>query len=189
MDARHRGHSKQYLVRWVGYDWDHNEWLLGKMLEDTEALDIWEAENGIDVWLVRRIEFFLAGRGVRMPSAPYYKLRPHTTRTMMALINHAFKCGRSTLRQYFYLLQRAITERGMYKSCLIFFICIQIQYNSQAVTAFGSFVKKFNRARGKRRWGQRTRRYIRKTTHYLNTLNFTWFVLTTCIYWKLWYSQ
>ena len=53
-----------------------------------------------------------------MPSAPYYKLRPHTTRMMTALIN---ECGRSTLRQYFYLLQRAITERGMYKSCLIFF--------------------------------------------------------------------
>lgn len=49
VDARHRGHSKQYLVRWVGYDWDHDEWLLGKMLEDTEALDIWEAEKGIDV--------------------------------------------------------------------------------------------------------------------------------------------
>ena len=31
--------------------------------------------------------------------------------------------------------------------------------------------------------------HIRKTTHYLNTLNFTWFVLTTCIYWKLWYNQ
>jgi hypothetical protein len=41
--------GKQYLVRWVGYDRDHDEWLSGKLLEDTEALDVWEAENGIDV--------------------------------------------------------------------------------------------------------------------------------------------
>ena len=49
VDARRRGRGKQYLVRWVGYDRDHDEWLSGKMLEDTEALDIWEAENGTDV--------------------------------------------------------------------------------------------------------------------------------------------
>ena len=49
VDARRRGRGKQYLVRWVGYDRDHDEWLSGKMLEDTEALDIWEAENGVDV--------------------------------------------------------------------------------------------------------------------------------------------
>jgi hypothetical protein len=47
VDARRRG--KQYLVRWVGYDRDHDEWLSGRMLEDTEALDIWEAENGTEV--------------------------------------------------------------------------------------------------------------------------------------------
>ena len=49
VDARRRGRGKQYLVRWVGYDRDHDEWLSGRMLEDTEALDIWEAENGVDV--------------------------------------------------------------------------------------------------------------------------------------------
>ena len=49
VDARHRGRGMQYLVRWVGYDRDHDEWLSGKMLEDTEALDIWEAENGTEV--------------------------------------------------------------------------------------------------------------------------------------------
>jgi hypothetical protein len=49
VDARRRGRGKQYLVRWVGYDRDHDEWLSGKMLDDTEALDIWEAENGTDV--------------------------------------------------------------------------------------------------------------------------------------------
>ncbi|KAF5376678.1 hypothetical protein D9615_007909 [Tricholomella constricta] len=49
VDARRRGRRKQYLVRWVGYDRDHDEWLPGRMVEDTEALDIWEAENGTDV--------------------------------------------------------------------------------------------------------------------------------------------
>ena len=49
VDARRRGRGKQYLVRWVGYDRDHDEWLSGKLLEDTEALDVWEAENGTDV--------------------------------------------------------------------------------------------------------------------------------------------
>jgi hypothetical protein len=33
----------------VGYDRDHDEWLSGKMLEETKALDIWEAENGMEV--------------------------------------------------------------------------------------------------------------------------------------------
>ena len=35
-------------------------------------------------------------------------------------------------------------------SPVLFFYSIQIQYNSQAVTAFDSLVKKFNGARGKR---------------------------------------
>ena len=43
-------------------------------------------------------------------------------------------------------------------SPVLFFYCIQIRYNSQAVTAFDSLVKKFNGARGKRQWGQRTQR-------------------------------
>ena len=49
VDTCHCGQGTQYLVRWVGYDRNHNEWLSGKMLEDTEALDIWEAENGTEV--------------------------------------------------------------------------------------------------------------------------------------------
>jgi hypothetical protein len=47
VDAQRRGRGTQYLVHWVGYD--HDKWLSGKMLEDTEALDIWEAENGTEV--------------------------------------------------------------------------------------------------------------------------------------------
>ena len=49
VDAWHRSWGTQYLVRWVGYNRDHDEWLLGRMLEDMEALEIWEAENGTEV--------------------------------------------------------------------------------------------------------------------------------------------
>ena len=49
VDAQRRGRGKQYLVRWVGYDHDHDEWLSRKLLEDTKALDVLEAENGTDV--------------------------------------------------------------------------------------------------------------------------------------------
>ena len=49
VDVHRRGRGKQYLVQWVGYDWDHDEWLSGKLLDDTEALDIWETENGTGV--------------------------------------------------------------------------------------------------------------------------------------------
>lgn len=31
VDARRRGRGKQYLVRWVGYDRDHDEWLSGRI--------------------------------------------------------------------------------------------------------------------------------------------------------------
>ena len=49
INTHRRGQGTQYLVRWVRYDHDHDEWLSGKMLEDTEALDIWEVENGTEV--------------------------------------------------------------------------------------------------------------------------------------------
>ena len=45
VDERIRGRGKQYLVHWVGYPKDHDEWLSGKMLEDNKALDIWERDN------------------------------------------------------------------------------------------------------------------------------------------------
>ncbi|KAG5649582.1 hypothetical protein H0H81_003001, partial [Sphagnurus paluster] len=45
VDARRRSRGVQYLVHWVGYDRDHDKWLSGKMVEDTVALNIWEAEN------------------------------------------------------------------------------------------------------------------------------------------------
>lgn len=51
VNTHHHGHGrkKQYLGRWVGYDQDHDEWLSSKLLKDTEALDIWEAENGTEI--------------------------------------------------------------------------------------------------------------------------------------------
>ena len=47
VDARRRGRGMQYLVRWVGYGKDHDEWIPGRMLQDNEALDIWEAKEGV----------------------------------------------------------------------------------------------------------------------------------------------
>ena len=41
LDSRRHGRGWQYLVRWVGYDAEHDHWLLGSALEDCEALDCW----------------------------------------------------------------------------------------------------------------------------------------------------
>jgi len=49
VDAQRRGRGKQYKVRWVGYPKSHDEWLPGRLVEDTEALDRWEAENGLEI--------------------------------------------------------------------------------------------------------------------------------------------
>lgn len=46
VDKRRRGRGVQYLVRWVGYGKDHDEWLPGRQLKDCEALDVWEKANG-----------------------------------------------------------------------------------------------------------------------------------------------
>ena len=40
-----RSRGIQYLVCWVGFDKKHDEWISGKMLQDNEALDIWERDN------------------------------------------------------------------------------------------------------------------------------------------------
>jgi hypothetical protein len=49
IDARKRGRGKQYLVRWIGFGKDHDEWLPRKELEETEALEIWEQQNGVEM--------------------------------------------------------------------------------------------------------------------------------------------
>jgi hypothetical protein len=41
VDERKRGHGTQYLVRWVGYPPDHDQWMPRRELEDCEALDNW----------------------------------------------------------------------------------------------------------------------------------------------------
>jgi hypothetical protein len=42
MDERVRGRGKQYLVRWVGFGPEHDEWIPRSRLLDNEALDLWE---------------------------------------------------------------------------------------------------------------------------------------------------
>ena len=46
LDAQPRGCGHQYLVRWVGYGPEDNEWLPGRMLQDCEALDRWIESGG-----------------------------------------------------------------------------------------------------------------------------------------------
>jgi hypothetical protein len=36
-------------VQYIGFGKEHDDWHPGKEMEDTEALDIWEAENGTDI--------------------------------------------------------------------------------------------------------------------------------------------
>ena len=45
IDERRSGRGFKYLVRWVGYGEQENRWLPRKLLEDTEALDIWLAQR------------------------------------------------------------------------------------------------------------------------------------------------
>jgi hypothetical protein len=49
VDARRRGRGVQYLVRYDGYGREHDEWRPGSEMEETDALDVWEAENGTAV--------------------------------------------------------------------------------------------------------------------------------------------
>ena len=45
IDERHSGRGFKYLVRWVGYGEEENQWLPRKLLEDTKALDTWLAQK------------------------------------------------------------------------------------------------------------------------------------------------
>jgi hypothetical protein len=47
LNSRKHRRSWQYLVRWVGYGQEHNRWLAGSSLSDCEALNIWEASEGV----------------------------------------------------------------------------------------------------------------------------------------------
>ena len=45
LDTRKCGHGHQYLVHWVGFRAEDDEWLLCKDVEDCKALDQWIKEN------------------------------------------------------------------------------------------------------------------------------------------------
>lgn len=45
VDEKKVGRGKRYLVRWVGFGADEDEWLPRRDLEDCEALDHWERRN------------------------------------------------------------------------------------------------------------------------------------------------
>ena len=46
LDTRKRGRGYQYLVRWIGFGHEDDEWIPRKDLEDCEALDRWIEDNG-----------------------------------------------------------------------------------------------------------------------------------------------
>jgi hypothetical protein len=46
LDSRRRGRGWQFLVRWVGFGPQHDEWLSATELDDCEALDVWYAAGG-----------------------------------------------------------------------------------------------------------------------------------------------
>ena len=46
LDTQPCGCGYQYLVQWVGYSPEDDEWLPGKMLKDCEALDRWIESGG-----------------------------------------------------------------------------------------------------------------------------------------------
>ncbi|KNZ71376.1 hypothetical protein J132_10827 [Termitomyces sp. J132] len=47
IDECRQGRGRQYLVRWVGFPPDHDEWLLYSEVKDCAALDDWERKNGV----------------------------------------------------------------------------------------------------------------------------------------------
>ena len=46
IDSRRRGRGWQFLVRWLGYPSNHNEWLPAADVKDCEALDLWYEIGG-----------------------------------------------------------------------------------------------------------------------------------------------
>ena len=47
LDRRRRGRGYQYLVEWVGYGPEHNQWMAGSEIDDLKALDEYFEANGI----------------------------------------------------------------------------------------------------------------------------------------------
>ena len=46
LDSRRQGRGWQFLVWWVGFGPEDDEWLSSRMLEDCEALDRWYEQDG-----------------------------------------------------------------------------------------------------------------------------------------------
>jgi hypothetical protein len=46
LDAKRVGRGWRFLVRWVGFGPDHDEWLPASELEDCAALDVWYSSGG-----------------------------------------------------------------------------------------------------------------------------------------------
>ena len=46
LNSRHQGRRWQFLVQWVGFNPEEDEWLSSQMLEDCEALDRWYEQDG-----------------------------------------------------------------------------------------------------------------------------------------------
>jgi hypothetical protein len=45
IDERRSGRGFKYLVHWIGYGEEENQWLPRRLLEDTKALDTWLAQK------------------------------------------------------------------------------------------------------------------------------------------------
>lgn len=48
LDSRRRGRGHQFLVRWVGFSSEHDEWLPGRELLGTDALQAWLRDHDTD---------------------------------------------------------------------------------------------------------------------------------------------
>ena len=45
-DSRKCGHGSQFLVQWVGFGPEDDEWLSHAIVKDCEALDRWYTQGG-----------------------------------------------------------------------------------------------------------------------------------------------
>jgi hypothetical protein len=46
VNSRRHGHGWQFLVRWLGYGREHNEWLAAAQVQDCKALNLWYQLGG-----------------------------------------------------------------------------------------------------------------------------------------------
>jgi hypothetical protein len=46
LDAKRVGRGWKFLVRWIGFGPDHDEWIAASKLSENAALDVWYASGG-----------------------------------------------------------------------------------------------------------------------------------------------